>query len=87
MYNKTKPDSCHGIVWITVLDASPWLRELRSVTSKYLNCYLTLFIAPEQAGPSVFQPEVDSIRQLIVGVNTVNRIRSSPKRTFWHFDE
>lgn len=52
------------------------LYRYRGVSSKYLNRYLALFTALEQAGHSVFRPEVDSIRQLVAGVNAVKRIRS-----------
>lgn len=55
------------------------LYRYRGVSSKYLNRYLALFTALEQAGRSVFQPEVDSIRQLIAGVNAVKRIRALSK--------
>ena len=51
----------------------------RGVSSKYLNRYLALFTALEQAGRSVFHPEMDSIRQLIAGVNAVKPIRSLSK--------
>ena len=51
----------------------------RGVSSKYLNRYLALFTALEQAGRSVFHPEMDSIRQLIAGVNAVKHIRSLSK--------
>jgi len=51
----------------------------RGVSSKYLNRYLALFTALEQAGLSVFHPEMDSIRQLIAGVNAVKPIRSLSK--------
>lgn len=52
------------------------LYRYRGVSGKYLNRYLALFTALEQAGHSVFHPEVDSIRQLIAGVNAVKTIRS-----------
>ena len=55
------------------------LYRYRGVSSKYLNRYLALFTALEQARHSVFQPEVDSIRLLIAGVNAVKRIRSLRK--------
>lgn len=51
------------------------LYRYRGVSSKYLNRYLALFTALEQAGRSVFHPEVDSIRQLIAKVNAVRRVR------------
>lgn len=55
------------------------LYRYRGVSSKYLNRYLALFTALEQARHSVFHPEVDSIRQLITGINAVNRIHSLQK--------
>ena len=55
------------------------LYRYRGVSSKYLNRYLALFTALEQARHSVFHPEVDSIRQLIAGINAVNRIHSLHK--------
>ena len=55
------------------------LYRYRGVSSKYLNRYLALFTALEQARHSVFHPEVDSIRQLIAGINAVNRIHSLQK--------
>ena len=55
------------------------LCHYRGVSSKYLNRYLALFTALEQVGRSVFHPEVDSVRQLIAGVNAVKRIRSLSK--------
>ena len=51
------------------------LYHYRGVSSKYLNRYLALFTALEHVGRSVFAPEVDSIRQLIAGVNAVKTIR------------
>ena len=39
------------------------LYRCRGVSNKYLNRYIALFTVLEQAGCSVFQPEVDSIRQ------------------------
>ena len=47
----------------------------RGVSSKYLNRYLALFTALEQAGRSVFHPEIDSVRQMIAKVNAIRHIR------------
>ena len=51
------------------------LYRYRGVSSKYLNRYLALFTALEQAGRSVFHPEIDSVRQMLSRVNAVRRIR------------
>ena len=51
------------------------LYRYRGVSSKYLNRYLALFTALEQAGRSVFHPEIDSVRQMIAKVNIVRRVR------------
>ena len=51
------------------------LYRYRGVSSKYLNRYLALFTALEQAGRSVFHPEIDSVRQMIAKVNAVRHIR------------
>ena len=55
------------------------LHRYHGVSSKYLNRYLALFTALEQAGSSVFQPEVDSIRRLLAGVTAVKPIRTLSK--------
>lgn len=52
------------------------LRQYHGVSSKYLNRYLALFTALEQAGRSVFHPATDSIRQLVAQTNTVRPIRT-----------
>ena len=59
------------------------LYRYRGVSSKYLNRNLALFTALEQAGYSVFHPELDSIRQLIACVNAVKHIRSLYKEGIW----
>ena len=51
------------------------LYRYRGVSSKYLNRYLALFAALEQAGRSVFHPEIDSVRQMIAKVNAIRRVR------------
>ena len=51
------------------------LYRYRGVSSKYLNRYLALFTTLEQAGRSVFHPEIDSVRQMIAKVNAVRHIR------------
>ena len=51
------------------------LHRYRGVSSKYLNRYLALFTALEQAGRSVFHPEIDSVRQMIAKVNAVRHVR------------
>ena len=51
------------------------LYRYRGVSSKYLNRYLALFTALEQAGRSVFHPEIDSVRQMIAKVNAIRHIR------------
>ena len=51
------------------------LYRYRGVSSKYLNRYLALFTALEQAGRSVFHPEIDSVRQMIAKVNAVRHVR------------
>lgn len=55
------------------------LNRYRGVSSKYLNRYLALFAALEQAGRSDFRPAVDFVRQLVANINTVTRIRSLSK--------
>lgn len=52
------------------------LRQYRGVSSKYLNRYLALFAALEQAGRSVFHPAADSIRQLVAQAYAVHPIRT-----------
>ena len=51
------------------------LYRYRGVSSKYLNRYLALFTVLEQAGRSVFHPEIDSVRQMIAKVNAVRYVR------------
>ena len=63
------PDGSSGI------SARAMLHRYRGVSSKYLNRYLALFTALEQAGRSVFHPEIDSVRQMLARVNAVRRIR------------
>lgn len=52
------------------------LRQFRGVSSKYLNRYLALFTALEQAGRSIFHPATDSIRRIVAQTNAVHPIRT-----------
>ena len=40
------------------------------VSTKYLNRYLAMFVALEQAGRSLFHPDVDAVRTMLAHVNT-----------------
>lgn len=51
------------------------LYRYRGVLSKYLKRHLALFTALEQAGRSVFHPEINSVLQMIAKVSTVRRVR------------
>ena len=61
------------------------LRRFLGISSKYLNRYLALFTAPEQAGRSAFYPETDSVRQIIARVNAVRRVRNMSKEAVLAF--
>lgn len=49
------------------------------VSTKYLNRYLAMFVALEQAGRSLFHPDVDAVRIMLAQVNTALPIRSLRK--------
>ena len=49
------------------------------VSTKYLNRYLAMFVALEQAGRSLFHPDVDAVRTMLAQVNTALPIRSLRK--------
>ena len=50
-----------------------------TVSTKYLNRYLAMFVALEQAGRSLFHPDVDAVRTMLARVNTALPIRSLRK--------
>ena len=50
-----------------------------TVPTKYLNRYLAMFVALEQAGRSLFHPAVDAVRTMLAQVNTALPIRSLRK--------
>ena len=62
------------------------LRYYRGVSSKYLNRYLARFTALEQAGCSVFYPEIDPVRQMSPSRIPSGVFESSLLRQYWHFD-
>ena len=50
-----------------------------TVSTKYLNRYLAMFVALEQAGRSLFHPDMDAVRTMLAQVNTALPIRSLRK--------
>ena len=46
------------------------------VSTKYLNRYLAMFVALEQARQSLFHPAVDTVRTMLSKVNATLPIRS-----------
>lgn len=52
------------------------LKHFNGVSTKYLNRYLAMFVALEQAGHSLFHPAVDTVRTMLSKVNATLPIRS-----------
>lgn len=50
--------------------------HFNGVSTKYLNRYLAMFVALEQAGRSLFHPDVDSVRTVFAHGNTALPIQS-----------
>ena len=50
-----------------------------TVSTKYLNRYLAMFVALEQAERSLFHPDVDAVETMPAQVNTALPIRSLRK--------
>ena len=55
------------------------MKHFNGVSTKYLNRYLAMFVALEQAGRSLFHPDVDAVRTMLAQVNTALPIRSLRK--------
>ena len=55
------------------------MKHFNGVSTKYLNRYLAMFVALEQAGRSLFHPDVDAVRTMLAHVNTALPIRSLRK--------
>lgn len=51
------------------------LKHFNGVSTKYLNRYLAMFVALEQAGHSLFHPAVDTVRTMLTKVNATLPIR------------
>ena len=52
------------------------LRHYRGVATKYLNRYLALFIVLERLSHTTWQPKLDTVRTMLMGVHMVCTIRS-----------
>lgn len=52
------------------------LKRFNGVSTKYLNRYLAMFVALEQAGRSLIHPAVDTVRTMLTQVNTTKTVHS-----------
>ena len=50
------------------------LKHFNVVSTKYLNRYLAMFVALEQAGCSLFHPAVDAVRTMLAQVNATTTV-------------
>lgn len=55
------------------------MKHFNGVPTKYINRYLAMYVALEQAGRSLFHPDVDAVRTMLAQVNTALPIRSLRK--------
>ena len=52
------------------------LKRFNGISTKYLNRYLAMFVALEQAGRSLIHLAVDTVRTMLTQVNTTKTVYS-----------